>query len=534
MAYKGYNVKDGKSKKSVGPTDQEVKFEYTVTYYDITIKLVDENKADLKTPAGYELNRKVRKGEGIVLTAPSIADYTLASDLVVSKTATELENPDNHTITFKYKNTASANYVTHTIKLMDADKTAPDNLITSYTSVVAKGNGTTTYLAPLQDGYQVDKKSQEISNAASQDVVFNYTKSAATITIHFVDTNGATLTGYEKGQILTGYEKGQTVMVAAPAVSGKALAGLYNATAQDNKVTPLTGVTTIVTIPTDQPNVEVTFAYKEQGTYKFHLVDQAGTEIKTVTGENGIFSTKTGGNLDLTDSGWKFDHANTQNTTPFNRENAELPIGDDTTVKEYKLYYTRMTRPVTYKYVDVTDGQRKDINFTGTTNNPQTTNVGENLITSAPQIPGYTPNALRDVTFVMTGTDAVTVTFEYTKKATGSINVVHKLKDSNTVISSYTVSGSVGEWFTATKLATGNDGITTDGRYKFTESENNKATQSVQYTADAQTVTFEYEANYVTVNTSTSVGGQKTDYETGIEVVKTTGTQKLYAPSKTG
>lgn len=533
MAYKGYTAKQ--NSVSVQPTQNSVEIEYTVTYYDITIKLLDEKGNPLaNTPAEYSLTRKVRKGEGIVLTAPSIADYTLVSTLVVSKTADELAEVANRTITFKYKNTASANYVTHTIKLMDADKN-PATLITQYNSVVTKGNGTTTYLAPLQDGYQVDKKSKEISNAASQDVVFNYTKSAATITIHFVDTNGATLTGYENGQILTGYEKGQTVMVAAPAVSGKALAGLYNATAQGDKVTPLTGVTTIVTIPTDQPNVEVTFAYKEQGTYKFQLVDQAGTEIKTVTGANGTFSTKTGENLDLTDSGWKFDHANKGNTAPFNKENAELKIGDDTTVKEYILHYTRMTRPVTYKYVDVTDGQRKDITFTGTTNNPQTTNVGENLITSAPQIPGYTPNALRNVTFVMTGTDAVTVTFEYIKKATGSITVVHKLSGSDKVITSYTVSGSVGEWFTATKLAT-NDatGITTDGKYKFTESTTNQATQSVQYTADAQTLTFVYEPNYVTVNTSTSVDGKKTAYETGIEVVKTSGSQKLYAPSKTG
>ena len=529
MEYKGYTAK--KASKSVAPTANEVEFEYTVTYYNITVELLDENNQPLQKPAGYNPPTKVRKGESLELTAPSIADYTLAGDLVISKSAAYLENPNNRTFTFRYKNTASANYVTHTIILWNNDT---NKEITRYTSVVAKGNSTTTYRAPIQDGYQVDALTKEGNNNQSGAITFYYTKSAATITVHFVDTNGNTLSGYENGRLLSGYEKGQTVMVAAPTVTGKALAGLYNASAQGDKVEPLKGVTTIVTIPKDQANVEVTFAYKEQGTYIFHLVDQTDTEIKTVTGESGKFSTAAGENLDLTDSGWEFDHANKQNTDPFNKENAELTIANDTAVKEYTLHYTRMTRSVTYEYVDVTGGQRKGITFAGTTNNPDTANVGENLITSAPQIPGYTPNALRDVTFVMTGTDAVTVTFEYIKKATGSINVVHKLKDSNTVISSYTVSGSVGEWFTATKLATGNDGITTDGRYKFTESENNKATQSVQYTADAQTVTFEYEANYVTVNTSTSVGGQKTDYETGIEVVKTTGTQKLYAPSKTG
>lgn len=549
-AVKGYVSDPANKDVSIAPDETinnawgkgTVRFLYSPNTVKVTVKLVDSTKT--VGDQGYELNTKVPnytgsytvvKGESIDIVAPDIYGYTLADgqDSVHKLTVDQNESKTELTYTIRYI-PASANYVTHTIKLMDADKT-PAMLITQYNSVVTKGNGTTTYLAPLQDGYQVDKKSQEISNAASQDVVFNYTKSAATITIHFVDTNGTTLTGYENGQILTGYEKGQTVMVAAPAVSGKALAGLYNATAQGDKVTPLTGVTTIVTIPTDQSNVDVTFAYKEQGTYKFHLVDQAGTEIKTVTGENGTFSTKTGENLDLTDSGWKFDHTNKGNTDPFNAENAELKIGDDTTVKEYTLYYTRMTRYVTYKYVYFTDGKPKDINFTGTTNNPETTNVGENLITSAPQIPGYTPNALRNVTFVMTGTDAVTVTFEYTKKATGNITVVHKLSGSDKVITSYTVSGSVGEWFTATKLATNNaTGITTDGKYKFTESPANQATQSVQYTADAQTITFVYEANYVTVDTHTSIAGQETDYETGIEVVKTTGTQKLYAPSKTG
>lgn len=529
MAYKGYNVKDGKSKKSVGPTEQEVKFEYTVTYYDITIKLVDENNKDLTTPTGYETSRKVRKGEGIVLTAPSIKDYTLNGDLVVSKSATELENVRNRTITFKYKNTAAANYVTHTIILWNKDT---NKEITRYNSVVAKGTSKTIYRAPIQEGYQVDALTKEGDNSRSEDITFYYTQSAATVTIHFVDTKGQQLMADGKkvdDQLLSGYEKGQTVMVAAPAVTGKALAGLY----KGDKVEALSGVTTVVTIPADKSNVEVTFAYKEQGTYNFHLVDQRGTEIKTVVGAIGDkMSTAAGENLDLTTSGWKFNHANKQNTAPFNAENVELTISDTTATKEYTLYYTRMTRSVTYKYWDVTNGadQKTEIQFTSK-DNPDTANVAENLITAAPQIPGYTPTALRKTTFVMTGTDAVTVEFEYIKKATGSITVEHKLKDSNTVIASYTTTGPVGEWFTADALKTDTNGLTSDGRYKFVGSDK---TQSKRITADAQTIIFEYEANYVTVNTYTSVGGQKTDYETGIEVVKTTGMQKLYAPNKTG
>lgn len=531
MAYKGYTAKQ--ESVDVQPTQNSVEIEYTVTYYDIEIKLLDENNLNLKTPAGYKTNRKVRKGEGIVLTAPSIADYTLTSALVVSKEADELADAANRTITFKYKNTASANYVTHTIKLMDADKT-PATLITQYNSVVTKGNGTTTYLAPLQDGYQVDKKSQEISNAASQDVVFNYTKSAATVTIHFVNDKGQPLMADGQAvadQILTGYEKGQEIMVPAPALTHFALAGEW----KDGQLNTMTGVTATLTLNKTAANNEITFAYADRSDVTFVLKDDKGNDIQVINGvADEAYSVAENGKLNLTASGWKFKADHPDNSTEFKKENASVTVSSGTQ-RQYILHYTRMTRPVTYKYVDVTDGQNKDINFTGTTNNPQTTNVGENLITSAPQIPGYTPNALRNVTFVMTGTDAVTVTFEYIKKATGSITVVHKLSGSDKVITSYTVSGSVGEWFTATKLAT-NDatGITTDGKYKFTESATNQATQSVQYTADAQTLTFVYEANYVTVNTFTSVDGQKNAYETDIEVVKTSGSQKLYAPSKTG
>lgn len=532
MAYKGYTAKQ--NSVDVQPTQNSVEIEYTVTYYDITIKLLDEKGKPLaNTPAEYSLTRKVRKGEGIVLTAPSIADYTLASTLVVSKTADELEDAANRTITFKYKNTASANYVTHTIKLMDADKT-PATLITQYNSVVTKGNGTTTYLAPLQDGYQVDKKSQEISNAASQDVVFNYTRSAATVTIHFVNDKGQPLTADGQAvadQILTGYEKGQEIMVPAPALDNFALVGEW----KDGQLNTMTGVTATLTLSKTAANNEITFAYADRSDVTFVLKDDKGNDIQVINGvADETYSVAENEKLNLTASGWKFKADHPDNSTEFNAENASVTVSSGTQ-RQYILHYTRMTRPVTYKYVDVTDGQSKDITFTGTTNNPQTTNVGENLITSAPQIPGYTPNALRNVTFVLTGTDAVTVTFEYIKKATGSITVVHKLSGSDKVITSYTVSGSVGEWFTATKLAT-NDatGITTDGKYKFTESTTNQATRSVQYTADAQTLTFVYEANYVTVNTFTSVDGQKNAYETDIEVVKTSGSQKLYAPSMTG
>ena len=531
MAYKGYTAKV--NSKQVAPTETSVEIEYTVTYYEVKIKLLDENNSALKTPQGYELTRKVRKGEGIVLTAPSIADYTLISALVVSKTAEELEqSEDNRTITFQYKNTASANYVTHTIILNDVDN---NKEITRYNNIVAKGTGKTTYYAPVQDGYQVDALTKEGDNSQSEEITFNYSKSAAIITIHFVDKTGNALTGVADTE-LSGYEKGQTVMVSAPALTNYALAGQW----KNGKLEAMTGVTATLTLSKTATNNEITFAYEDRGDVTFVLKDDKGNDIQVINGvANQEYSVAAGGKLDLRTSGWAFDASHKDNSTDFKTANASVTVAQGAS-GTYELHYTRITRNVTYKYWDVTDGEnsKTEISFTSNDNNPNTVNVGENFTAAAPQIAGYTANALRVVTFVMYDANnaAVEVNFNYIRKATGSVTVEHIVKNGSEekVITSYTASGSVGEWFTATALTTDTSGITTDGKYKFTESDTNKKTQTVKVGADAQTIKFVYEPNYVTVKTYTSVAGAKTPYQTGIEVVKTTGSQKLYAPSMTG
>lgn len=530
MAYKGYTATV--NSKSVAPTESSVEIEYTVTYYDVKIKLQDENGDALKKPQGYELTRKVRKGEGIVLTAPSIADYTLISTLVVSKTADELaQSADNRTITFQYKNTASANYVTHTIILKDVDNSKE---ITRYNNIVAKGTGKTTYYAPVQDGYQVDALTKEGDNRQSEEITFNYSKSAATITIKFVDKEGRALTGVADTE-LSGYEKGQTVMVSAPALTNYALAGQW----KNGRLEAMTGVTATLTLSKTETNNEITFAYEDRGDVTFVLKDEDGKDIQVINGVAGdTYSVAKDGKLDLRTSGWAFDATHKNNSTEFKTANASVTVKPGEK-KSYDLHYARITRGVTYKYWDVTNGEnsKTEISFTGG-DNPTTVNVGENFTAAAPQIAGYTANALRVVTFVMYDANSanVEVNFNYIRKATGSVTVEHIVKNGGEekVITSYTASGSVGEWFTATALTTDGNGITTDRKYKFTESATNKKTQTVKVGADAQTIKFVYEPNYVTVKTYTSVAGTKTEYQTGIEVVKTEGNQKLYAPSMTG
>lgn len=530
MAYKGYTAKV--NSKQVAPTESSVEIEYTVTYYDVKIKLLDENGDELTKPQGYELTRKVRKGEGIVLTAPSITDYTLISALVVSKTAKELEqSADNRTITFQYKNTASANYVTHTIILNDVDNSKE---ITRYNNIVAKGTGKTTYYAPVQDGYQVDNLTKEGDNSQSEEITFNYSKSAAIITIHFVDKMGKALTGVADTE-LSGYEKGQTVMVSAPAQTNYALAGQW----KNGKLEAMTGVTATLTLSKTTTNNEITFAYEDRGDVTFVLKDKDGNDIQVINGVAGQkYSVAENGKLDLRTSGWAFNASHKDNSTDFKTADASVTVAQGAS-GTYELHYTRITRNVTYKYWDVTNGANNKTEITFTDNdNPTTVNVGENFTAAAPQIAGYTANALRVVTFVMYDANnaAVEVNFNYIRKATGSVTVEHIVKNGSEekVITSYTASGSVGEWFTATALTTDASGITTDGKYKFTESDTNKKTQTVKVGADAQTIKFVYEPNYVTVKTYTSVAGTKTEYQTGIEVVKTTGSQKLYAPSMTG
>ena len=542
---KGYKIRAGQtSPVTVPATETEVSLKYDLITYEVNVTLRDDTNSQditLNDPS-FQSSYTVRKSESLTVTAPSIKGYTLVSDLAVTKTADQIAGGDK-TITFHYQKTTASEFVTHTLVLVDQSVT-PNAELARYTSLVEKktDGSETIYYAPAWDGYQVDAPSKKASNAQNDTVTFYYTKSAATITIHFVDTRGTPITvDGDTKKVLTGYEKKQTVMVAAPNVTNMALAGQWNAT--QNNVTPMAGVTATVDIG-DNANVDVTFAYKPLETFKFYLKDSTGNVIKTVTGGVGTkFSTAVGENLDLSDSGWTFNSQNDSNTPPFNQENAELTPAVGTTTTDYNLYYTRNQRNVTYVYSDVTDpGAPVSITWTDGSN-PATADVGSQLIAVAPQIPGYTPVKLRYSIPVGTGTDAVEVTFAYTKKQTGKVTVEHVvLNDDGSVrktILSYVSSGSLGEWFKAEALTTDGNGLTADKMYKFVPSENNKATQTVQIGAAQQKICFVYEANYATVKTSTSVDGTSEVYQNGIEVAKNTGTADIPAltlapPSKNG
>ena len=544
LSAKGYEVDKTKTPQdtvTVQADTSEVKMYYKISYHEITVELVKQvngvNTTDrIAAPAGFETTYKVRKSEGFTIAAPSIKGYTLKSNLIVSRTAEELNTEAKRKITFAYEETKTADFVTHTIVLMDTSET-PNVEMAKYISLVEKKDdgSTTTYYAPGLDGYQVDANSKEAPNREDATVQFLYTKSAATIKVNYVDKNGKQiLINGKNHEILTGYEKGQTVMITAPSLLNYALAGLW----ENNNVQNMTGVTHQLTLATDKQENEVTFAYEDRGNVNFVLKDaETNREIQVINGEVGkTYATTNGGALDLSASGWNFDASHTSNSSPFTTTESKSVTVATGTIVSYTLYYNRQKRNVQYTYKDVTDANNPtEITFTDTSN-PAKIGVGELLIAVAPQIPGYTPVKLRKSIPVLVGNDDVEVTFEYVKKQTGRITVVHVVKDGTVekTFMSYTASGSQGEWFTASALPRDNEGITTgyEKKYKFVPAQGNEETQSVQIGAAETVIKFVYEANYVKVNTYLHDGLNQQSYQDNVEVIKNMN-HIFYPPVKT-
>lgn len=83
-------------------TSMVVTLEYTLDAWEVAVKLIDAAGKDI-TPAGFEKTYQVKKGDGFTIAAPNVNGYRLnGKTLVVSKSADELNNEANRTITFTY------------------------------------------------------------------------------------------------------------------------------------------------------------------------------------------------------------------------------------------------------------------------------------------------------------------------------------------------------------------------------------------------------------------------------------------------
>ena len=518
-------------------TTIKVKYE-KVAPVTITVKLVEQNVADSNLAdklINWTGTILVEKGGNATVTPPNIPGYTLVTSDPESNPGESLRLTNvtaNRTVTFTYGKTDDVSYVKHQIigVIVENGVEKPEPVF-DYTNSVAKNNDSTTYYAPIQEGYVADQLSvtkPNNANAIGADAVkFIYTANGATIVIKHVDEKGNPLTGVADEQ-RTGYKVDATaeknlVTVNGPTVSDYACVGVWNAEAgtvdktQKSKEIKLTA-----------GNNVVTFAYEKVGDsdVTFTLTDANTNEpIRVVKGKYGVTYGTDHADLTLTDLGYTFQKEGS--TAPFNGDSASVKVENNSQKANYVLKYKKATRPVFYEYMDVTNpDQQKPITFTDTGNtNAATARVLEKFEAFAPHISGYAVSGTTKqvINLVANEEGTLTVTFNYVKKSDATITVEHKVKGEADPFSSYTVNVSDGEWFTASAL--------TDNKYTL-EGENTKTVQANAQAA--QTITFEYAKNYVTVKTFTNTDGNtNTVYQPGIEVVKAE-TATLNPPLRTG
>ena len=505
LTAQGYEYSEADvTSKSVTPkrdeaNTQKLDLTYNTLTWDINVTITPKEASDLVL--NYDRTYTVKRNSAFTLTAPSIPGYTLTSNNL-NQVWKKVDGDKN--VTFNYQLDGEVTNSVHTI----IGQTNEGTQLYKFTQTVIKNGKESTYNATPIDGYAVDKQSDKLSNDTSGTVTFTYTNKAATVTVVPVDEGGTPIKG--ASVTYTGYTKGQkNVVVRAIHVDGKTLIGPWVNDAQQG-----TDLTQTINLSETEVDNKVKFAYKNtvnKWTFILNCADD-NVVIRVIDAEVGDYSVAAGGKLDLTKEGFDFDASNPKNSDSFrDKADGSVTIGAESESKTYNLYYKHHKQKIEYAY-ELTDGTSIELG-SATNSNPNEWSVNENLVVAAPQIPGYTAVEMRkSVTIKKQANGAAQkITFQYTKKATGTITVEHKVAGEQTPFSSYTVTVSDGEWFTANAL--------TDAKY--TLKDQNKATQTVKASsAGTTTVTFEYDKNFVTVDTYTSIGMGDQAYETGIEVVK--------------
>lgn len=512
----------------VAGSDNVVEFKgYARDEFTVTVRLLNasNSNADISNLAtGFETEYKVLRGDSLTVAAPSIDDYTLnpaatepvgKGARVVTLDAQDIEGGIRD-ITFYYKNTGDSKYVKHTVIGKDTDNSNGQPLFT-YTTVVDKGEGSTvkelTYYAPYMRGYSVDQEMLQLSNTVTDTITFNYTKNEASVKFVPVDKDGQVISGLAE-KTIDGLQTGLTVTVEAPYYEGKVLLGYYGTGLEPDKATAE------VTLQKGE-NV-VRFAYADQQKVTFILKEKDGEIIRAIDGTAGTYGPSVANNkLNLSDEYYTFVEEGSSDA--FKNGGTVEVSGQETEKATYTLMYTKKTRAVTYKLLDVTNGETDAPTISAQVETPENARVGEIYIAAAPQIAGYTlQGSARHVEAKVAAADAaLEITFKYVKKATGSVTVKHMDTTNNKEISAYTVEAAIGEAFTANALQ--ND------RYTLTGNQ----TQTITV-AGSDEITFNYTANFVEVSAYTNVDSAETYYDK-YEILKgDKGSLTIAAPSKTG
>ena len=536
-------------------------FTYTITNAK-TVKVVlkdNTNDSELNAPSGYTKDYTLKDGDSIKIWAPAIDGYTLMS-ATVGTTASQNKqfvtvsyadlNTGENTVTFRYYPVAQANFVTHTIEFK-----VGDHLLYSHEKMIAKGAGTQVvykaddvkYMVP---GYTYDSitytvagknpaTAVDVTDSVNATVTYHFVEDAATITIKKVDGSNAPLTGVAD-TVLTGYRKGQTVTVAAPIVSGYALA---------DDLTKEVSLT--------NGSADVTFQYETAGNFTFALYELDGTTERLIAIVNGKANVEynpnaDGNKLNLSAQGYEY--------TPHDNAAAEFrPNGDGkltltampTTATEYKVYYTKKTADVTYVPVDkakldkagktlevvIADGSVVDYIIPDLTPAAMDkARVGETYKAVAQSFTGW---ALKDdfskLYQVKISDTELKVYFQYEAKTTGTVTVHYHFGEKPTdpngnygkLLNEYTIEAVVGE-----KVKVTPQEYLMDNKYHLRDGQ---ASVTLTVTENTETIDFFYEANYVVVVVNTIVNNGAASKHDEHEVIK--GAQNsltLYPPVKAG
>lgn len=558
----GYKVKDGAEKsKTITPTaDQTIQFEYELdSPRTITVEL--KNNTDggtLPAPQDYQTSYVLKKGDSITIQAPVINGYALVSSSSVVTVA--YDTPlNNDKVVFNYASVASTNFVKHTIKFTNENETIE---FYNYSTLVAKGNGTTAYDAATVHnviaGYQLadirlhTASAADVTNSTSVDapnsedalIVYRFSEITAQIVIH--QMAGSTEIGTKT---LTGYRAGlKNVVVTAPFVEGYALTDITKLTQTISKLS--------------SGNNEVTFNYVAEGDVSFRLKERNPDtgKVETIAIVNGAVGktyapNEKGNALDLSGSGYTFNHTDKDAMPPFNEAdgNVDFTTALPSTETHYNVFYTKNTRKVQFvaidsgKYPQPTDMANFDETaaknagaIIDTRDLTEKARIGESYKASAQSVDRYALDDQISKYYVVDDSqETLKVYFWYRAKNAGTVTVHYHYgsaadHDAAALLMSYSLDAVVGE-----KVIISIPEYLMDGKYKLPAGAERTQTKVVG-NGDNQ-VEIYYDANFVTVNVKTqrSDFAAPAEYESH-EVIKTdvngnvTGNLTLTPPYRAG
>ena len=555
----GYKVKAGteQSKTLTPTTDTTIQFQYELdSPRTITVEL--NNNTDggtLTAPQGYQTSYVLKKGDSVTIQAPVIDGYALVSgSSVVTVGYDDALTGDK--VVFNYASVATTNFVKHTIKFTNEDESIE---FYNYSTLVAKGNGTTAYDAATVHnviaGYQLADIRLHTANTAdvtndtsvdapnSEDALIVYRFSEVTAQIVIKQMAGGTEIGTKT---LTGYRAGlKNVVVTAPFVDGYALSDITKLTQTISKL--------------HNGNNEVIFNYVAEGDVSFRLKERNPDtgKVETIAVVNGATNTTyqpsaTGNILDLSGAGYTFDPNDQDAQSPFNTANGKVEFTTTlpSTKTHYDVFYTKNTRNV--QFVAIDSGKLAQDAFDSATPEQITeativtrdltekARIGESYKASAQSVDRYAlDDQISKYYVVDDSSETLKVYFWYRAKNAGTVTVHYHYgsaadHDAAALLMSYSLDAVVGE-----KVIISIPEYLMDGKYKLPDGA--ERTQTIVVGNGGNQVEIYYDANFVTVNVKTkrSDFADAAEYESH-EVIKTdvngnaTGNLTLTPPYRAG